>query len=148
MKKDILDILDHRSGETVPEGYFDSFRSRMKLELPERRWEYEGESVDEAKGGRKLWTKLRPYVYMAAMFAGVWLMLQLFTMLTGTGRLQPMDSNPVLAEALDNDAFLEQFVYDDFDSWDIVDEMVEDGSLDADFEFVTEDIPENIVLPQ
>ena len=85
---------------------------------------------------------------MAAMFAGVWLMLQLFTMLTGTGRLQPMDSNPVLAEALDNDAFLEQFVYDDFDSWDIVDEMVEDGSLDADFEFVSEDIPENIVLPQ
>lgn len=85
---------------------------------------------------------------MAAMFAGVWLMLQLFTMLSGTGRLQPMDSNPVLAEALDNDAFLEQFVYDDIDSWDVVDEMVEDGSLDAGLDFFADEIPDDIVLPQ
>ena len=134
------------AGLDVPEGYFDSFTARMTAALPERPELEHPDDIEAETAPRTFWQTVRPYVYMAAMFAGVWLMLQLFTMLTGTGRLQPMDSNPVLAEALDT--FLEQFVYDDFDSWDIVDEMVEDGSLDADFEFVSEDIPENIVLPQ
>ena len=137
----LQDKIGRDPGFRVPDGYFEDFTIKTMESLPPY--------PEQPKPVRlTAWQRVKPYVYMAAMFAGVWLMLQLFTMLTGTGRLQPMDSNPVLAEALDNDAFLEQFVYDDFDSWDIVDEMVEDGSLDADFEFVTEDIPENIVLPQ
>ena len=136
------------AGLDVPEGYFDSFTARMTAALPERPELEHPDDIEAETAPRTFWQTVRPYVYMAAMFAGVWLMLQLFTMLTGTGRLQPMDSTHVLAEAPHNDDFLAQFVYADFDSWDIVDEMVEDGSLDADFEFVTEDIPENIVLPQ
>ena len=85
---------------------------------------------------------------MAAMFAGVWLMLQLFTMITGTNKLQPMDTNPVLAEALGNDIFVDHYVYDDIDSWDLVDEIVDDGDLDANFEFVYDDLPSDVILPQ
>lgn len=136
------------AGLDVPDGYFESFTARITAGLPERPELEHPDDIEAETAPRTFWQTVRPYVYMAAMFAGVWLMLQLFTTLTGTGRLQPMDSNPILAEALDNDAFLEQFVYDDIDSWDIVDEMVEDGSLDADFHFEMDDIPEDIVLPQ
>ncbi|MDE6135057.1 MAG: hypothetical protein K2F79_05735, partial [Muribaculaceae bacterium] len=66
-------------------------------------------------------------VYMAAMFAGVWLMLQMFTMMTERGRLEPMDSNPVLAEALGNDIFVYDYLVDDVDQWALVDEMFDDG---------------------
>ena len=84
------------AGLSVPDGYFDSFADKMAAMLPERP---ELEHPDEIKteGKRPLWNIVRPYVYMAAMFAGVWLMLQMFTMMTGANRLQPMDSNPVLA---------------------------------------------------
>lgn len=126
MKKDILDILDHRSGETVPEGYFDSFRSRMKLELPERRWEYEGESVDEAKGGRKLWTKLRPYVYMAAMFAGVWLMMNMFTLFQ-PARSGEIEDSPTLLAALANDGFVNEYIAPDVDEYELMDDLYESG---------------------
>lgn len=136
------------AGLDVPDGYFESFAERLMTGLPERTELEHPDDIEAQAGPRTFWQTVRPYVYMAAMFAGVWLMLQMFTMLTGTSRLQPMDSNPVLAEALDNDAFLDQFVYDDIDSWDIVDEMVEDGSLDGDFEFVYEEMPDDIVLPQ
>jgi len=126
MKKDILDILDHRSGETVPEGYFDSFRSRMKLELPERRWEYEGESVNEAKGGRKLWTKLRPYVYMAAMFAGVWLMMNMFTLFQ-PARTGEIEDSPTLLAALANDGFVNEYIAPDVDEYELMDDLYESG---------------------
>lgn len=126
MKKDILDIIDHRSGETVPEGYFDSFRSRMKLELPERRWEYEGESVDEAKGGRKLWTKLRPYVYMAAMFAGVWLMMNMFTLFQ-PARTGEIEDSPTLLAALANDGFVNEYIAPDVDEYELMDDLYESG---------------------
>lgn len=126
MKKDILDILDHRSGETVPEGYFDSFRSRMKLELPERRWEYEGESVDEPKGGRKLWTKLRPYVYMAAMFAGVWLMMNMFTLFQ-PARSGGIEDSPTLLAALANDGFVNEYIAPDVDEYELMDDLYESG---------------------
>ena len=136
------------AGLDAPEGYFDSFTSRLMASLPDRPDLEHPDDVEAQAGPRTFWQTVRPYVYMAAMFAGVWLMLQLFTMLTGTGRLQPMDSNPVLAEALDNDAFVDQYVYGSLDSWDIVDEMMEDGSLDSGFEFVFDDVPEDVVLPQ
>lgn len=62
-----------RAGMTVPEGYFDSFADRMMAQLP----------ADEPKvvelPRRGLWATVRPYVYMAAMFAGIWLMMNMFS---------------------------------------------------------------------
>ena len=56
-------------------------------------------------------------------------MLQMFTMMTGANRLQPMDSNPVLAEALMNDDFMDNYIYNDVDDWELVDQMIEDGTV-------------------
>lgn len=141
-------LAEPSAGLDVPEGYFEAFTDRLMASLPERPELEHPDDVEAQAGPRSFWQTVRPYVYMAAMFAGVWLMLQLFTTLSGTGRLQPMDSNPVFAEALGNDAFVDEYLYNNIDSWDIVDEMVEDGSLDSDFVFVYDNIPDDIILPQ
>lgn len=56
---------------TVPEGYFKSFTSRMMAELP---------AYPEKPEKKRLtaWQRMKPYVYLAAMFAGIWCMMQIF----------------------------------------------------------------------
>lgn len=67
---DILKKIGRESGYKVPEGYFEQFVSRMNAELPERELP---EPVHPS-----LWQRLKPYVYMAAMFTGIWLMVKVF----------------------------------------------------------------------
>lgn len=74
-----LDILEKAGGKTgfsVPEGYFDSVRSKIIQNLPEYQ-----ESKPE---NPSLWRRVQPYVYMAAMFAGIWCMMKMFHMMTTT----------------------------------------------------------------
>ncbi len=118
------------AGMKVPDGYFETFASRMATMLPERP-EIEQPSAAVGQRPRTLWHHVRPYVYMAAMFAGVWCMMQMFASLSGHGRLQPMSENPVLAKALANDEFVTDYLFDDLSSWDVVDEMMQDGILDS-----------------
>lgn len=114
--------LPKSDGMTVPEGYFEDFASRMTASLPERpELEHIGKETE-----RTPWQRFRPYVYMAAMFAGVWLMLKMFTMLTVTSPV-PFDSNPTIAEALSNDAFVNEYVISDISEWDLYDDLMEDG---------------------
>lgn len=52
----------------VPEGYFDNFTGKMMDRLPER-------TFDDLPARRvTLWDKVKPIVYLAAMFAGIALM--------------------------------------------------------------------------
>lgn len=107
---------------TVPEGYFADFARRMEAALPERP-ELQQPQISMP---RTMWQRVRPYVYMAAMFAGVWCMLKMFTILTGAGP-QPLDTNTIMAKAMGNDAFVNEYVIDDLSQWDIYDEMMDEG---------------------
>jgi len=120
--EDILNKLDHRDGMTVPEDYFVDFARRMEASLPER---------PELSGiapvvPRSWWQRLRPYIYMAAMFAGVWCMLKMFAMLTSSSPL-PLETNPVMAEAFNNDIFVNEYVLPEVDEYDLYDDLMEDG---------------------
>lgn len=53
----------------TPEGYFENFTSDMMSRLP---------TVQNDSISINWWHRIRPWVYMAAMFAGVALMLRLF----------------------------------------------------------------------
>lgn len=55
----------------VPEGYFESFKKNLMSSLPE---------YPEAAKPKQLskWQRIKPYVYLAAMFAGIWCMMQIF----------------------------------------------------------------------
>lgn len=124
-EKDILTQIGHRDGMTVPEGYFADFAARMTASLPVTEFE-ESASPINFKPKRTLWQRVRPYAYMAAMFAGVWCMLKMFTMITSTPDQYPQPS-AVLAEALNNDAFMSDYVLDDVNQWDLLDDMMDSG---------------------
>ncbi len=54
----------------VPEGYFDNLTSEVMNKLPEK--ETTGLNVKEPT----MWDKVKPWVYMAAMFAGAALIIR------------------------------------------------------------------------
>lgn len=121
-RKDILTQIDHNDGIRVPENYFEDFAVRMARELPDRP-ELAAPAVTVP---RTRWQRLRPYVYMAAMFAGIWCMLKLFTIITGPAS-STLENNPIVAEALENETFVNDYVIDDLNQWDVYDDMMEDG---------------------
>ena len=132
-EKDILSKVNHNDGMTVPENYFEDFAARMCAALPEQ--------TPEIVRPRGVWQRVRPYVYMAAMFAGVWCMLKMFSIMSGTPVNIPMEANPVMAEAFGNDAFVNEYVMNDLNQWDIYDEMMDDG---VDAEAFTDSLLQNI----
>lgn len=125
MKKDenILSKLPRHDGMTVPDGYFADFSRRMADALPDRP---ELVRMGAEEPPRTRWQRLRPYIYMAAMFAGVWCMLKMFTMLTATSP-QPLDANPVIAEAFGNDTFVNEYVISDLNQWDLYNDLMDEG---------------------
>lgn len=134
---DILQRIGrHTDGIKAPEGYFEGLTERLQASLPERP---ELEAAVAAAAAptppRGLWATVRPYVYMAAMFAGVWCMLKMFTtVVPAPGALQPMESNPVMAEAFGNEYFMTNYVYDDLSESDLLDELYDSGAdLDSIF---------------
>ncbi len=77
-KSDILSKIGRESGFKVPDNYFENFAKKMEEELPEH------EVIPEVKP--TTWTKIRPYLYMTAMFAGIWCMMWIFNDLAGSNR--------------------------------------------------------------
>jgi hypothetical protein len=66
-----LDKIRKNDPFKVPEGYFEEFTARVMEQLPEL-------SVEKPKM-TNLWERVKPYIYMAALFAGISLMVNLFT---------------------------------------------------------------------
>ena len=60
----------------APEGYFESFTNGIMSQLPDVEHE---DSINV-----NWWHRVRPWVYMAAMFTGIALMIQLFVGQPGT----------------------------------------------------------------
>lgn len=101
---DILSKINRNDGTTVPEGYFDDFVRRMEASLPEMEWEREPKVLP-----RSLWQKVRPYVYMAAMFLGIWLMMNMVDLLRpGAGGLS-LEDNPLITAAISNDSYIDNY---------------------------------------
>lgn len=59
------------TGFSVPEGYFEALNVKILRELP---------PYPEAPKVVRMssWQRMKPYVYLAAMFAGIWLMMNVF----------------------------------------------------------------------
>lgn len=89
----ILNKYGKDPGFKVPENYFADFNQRMTEMLPD----VEITPVDVKP---TMWQRVRPLVYMAAMFAGVWCMMQVFGHFTDKGNL---DGVRAVAEKLVDD---------------------------------------------
>lgn len=73
MKKEETNLLNRCGKENpfkVPEGYFENFAEQLMDKLPEKA---PVEAPDIT-----LWMRIRPWVYMAAMFCGIMLMVRTF----------------------------------------------------------------------
>ena len=72
----ILEKLGKNPGFKFPENYFDDFNAKLMDSLPEVK------ITEEEKP--TLWVRVRPFIYMAAMFAGVWLMMNVSSIINTT----------------------------------------------------------------
>lgn len=131
MKKNENDILpglgDRNPGFKVPEGYFESFSAKMMEQLPERRIEPEKQAT--------LWQRVRPWLYMAAMFGGIWCMMYVFTSLRDSNP----NLNPAVAEAFQHDQFVDDFVLtNDFNEYDLYEDVCDDSLLIDDLQLLDE----------
>lgn len=143
-ESDILEKAGGKDGMTVPEGFFESFAEQMAARLPENP-EAEGTVILRPK---TTWQKLRPYIYMAAMFAGIWCMLKMFTMMTPAAGVDlSIDNNKVLSSALSDDRFIYDYINDDISSREVWEEMYED-SIDVEEVISEETMPEEVVTEE
>lgn len=120
---DILNSIGRRDGMTVPDGFFEDFAKRMEASLPYRREAEEKPAVPHLTA----WNRMRPYVYMAAMFAGIWCMLKMFSLMAPGGVDLSIEGNQVLTEALSDENFIYDYLIDDINDREIFDEMFDDS---------------------
>ncbi|MBQ4345441.1 MAG: hypothetical protein IJC40_06045 [Muribaculaceae bacterium] len=118
---DILNKIGRKSGMTTPDGYFDNFVAQMTQALPEK------ETNIESVAPKSTWQKIRPYVYMAAMFGGVWCMIKMFTMMTPETQPLSFENNQTLAEAVSDETFVDDYYMDGVNEYDLMEDMYEDG---------------------
>ena len=64
-----LEEIGNKNSFKVPTGYFEELTDKIMSQLPEK--------VEEPKVVT-LWQRVQPWVYMAAMFAGIALMMRIF----------------------------------------------------------------------
>lgn len=118
------------AGMSVPEGFFDDFNRRMAQSLPRQPWEQDADGNAPTIMPRTRWQKVRPYVYLAAMFMGIWCMMKMFTLMKQPSHAD-INNNTVLMSAINNDAFYYDYCIPDVSESDIYDDLYNQG-VDAD----------------
>ncbi len=107
----ILNKYGKNPGFKVPDNYFEDFNKRMADMLPD----VEITPVDIKP---TMWQRLKPFAYLAAMFAGVWLMMSVFSHFTASNNLNGVRA---VAEKLDDDKEnLDDFIMSGVSDYDIL----------------------------
>ncbi|MBQ0068886.1 MAG: hypothetical protein KBT09_03920 [Bacteroidales bacterium] len=81
---EILKGIGKETGFKVPENYFAEFNKRMMDSLPPIEIKEETKKVETPS----MWVRVRPYLYAAATFAGIWCMMTVFNNMNGTSSRQ------------------------------------------------------------
>ena len=98
-------------GFKVPENYFEDFNQRIADMLPD----VEITPVDVKP---TVWQRVKPILYMAAMFAGVWCMMNVFSHFTDSNSMQGVRA---VAEKLEDDKNnVEDFIMSGVSDYDIL----------------------------
>lgn len=124
----ILTKYGKNPGFKVPDNYFEDFNKRMVDMLPE----VEITPVDVKP---TMWQRVRPLVYLAAMFAGVWCMMSVFSHFNGTASNGVSAVAEKLTDDKENvDEFIMSGSVSDYDIISYEDSIVmsnEDGVTDS-----------------
>lgn len=126
---DILKEIGGNDGIAAPEGYFEDFAKKMAASLPEM--------PSAAAVKPTLWVRIKPYTYMAAMFAGIFCMMKMFDMMRHPSADMTIDNYPALTATLENQD-VPYTIVDDFNQYEIMDDIYNEG-FSADDLFLSED---------
>lgn len=119
---DILSQVSKETGFKVPEGYFADFAKKMAESLPEKEFKPEEKPTT--------WVRIRPWVYMAAMFAGIWCMMSIFKDMKNANS-KNLGFNPEIANAMSDDNFVNDYMLlGNISDYDLLNEMYNEG-IDA-----------------
>lgn len=134
------------TGFRVPDGYFDTLRETIMESLP---------AYPEVQKPQRLnpWQRIKPYVYLAAMFAGIWLMMNMFNHISKVGTFNLDNPPEAMTEAIAvvyedhdpipyfttaTDCALEEDITDSYDS---IDEFENDFGYEISPEYDTMSLP-------
>ncbi|MDE5887548.1 MAG: hypothetical protein K2J48_11275 [Muribaculaceae bacterium] len=94
------DILKEKYGTDpgfrVPDGYFEKLQKEIMDSLPAY-----PETPRHVPVG--LWQRVKPYVYLAAMFAGIWLMMKVFVNVSNSSTLSLDNPPEAIVQVLGSD---------------------------------------------
>lgn len=127
--EEILNKVNRREAFEEPsDQYFDDLKARVmsSIEKESNESQIQHQTVSPH---RKLWVNIRPYVYMAAMFAGVWCMMNIFNLTQGLSNSNNAHTDFILAENLVDDNYLQDWYLDTVDESDIYDSLYDEGYL-------------------
>lgn len=113
-KTPLLDEIGRKHGMKVPGNYFADFTEKMTESLPEREFP---ELVQPS-----LWLRVRPWIYMAAMFAGIWLMMKMFTGIFSVEKGETPDME-ITASATDGSTIEDEWIayyVDDYTAYEML----------------------------
>ena len=109
-KKDIrIDELEPRRPFTVPEGYFENLTQNIMSVLPEQ------ESIYSTTIKVTPWMRIRPYLYAAAAFAGIFFCIKAAVGITSSNNMTEISEAQETTIYSDEyiDSFLETAMIDD-----------------------------------
>lgn len=118
--KDILDKVGKNDGIGIPEGYFEDFADKMMAMLPEK------EQKQEPSKKMRIWFRIRPYAYMAAMFAGIFCMMKMFDMMRSPNSDLNIDNYPAVTAAIGSGE-LDNVIMNGVDDNEIIESLYETG---------------------
>lgn len=127
-----LDRPGHPDGMTVPPGYFEKFTQQMADSLPPNDLE---QSTVKTLQPPTAWQRMRPFVYMAAMFAGIWCMMKMFSIIRNSADNNSTDFIPGLIANVDNDETIFTYLADEYEQDDLLEDLYADGFNVDDFNF-------------
>lgn len=89
----LIEKYGRETGYRVPDGYFEELHLHIMTNLP---------PYPEAPKtvNLSLWQRVKPYVYLAAMFAGIWLMMSVFHRVSDMGTLNLDNPPAAIASAM------------------------------------------------
>ena len=110
-----LDKIGKVNPFKVPVGYFESFSSNVMSQLPEKENQ---RSAIANKGPQviSLWERVRPWVYVAAMFVGIMLMVNIFVQKPGHTKIFSEDVDNISISEIDdfNSYYQERIAYSSY----------------------------------
>lgn len=125
----LLNKIGRDNGMRVPEGYFEELNRHVMSQLPEY------PQAPKAKP-LSIRQRIKPYIYMAAMFAGIWCMMKMFHISMQNAGVYDAPSAEVVA-AIQNPDVYEYYMDtdgDDVNDYEIESSVIESYDDMADFE--------------